>query len=404
MLRLLAALACAALLQAQQSPVEQAWALVAKGQRADAIQLLTKAVQSSPGNADARLLLGSLLQEAGRRDACLEQLSAAVKLRPTSAEAQNALGEAYMAFGEPQPARGPFEAAVKLDPRFATARVNLGAVLLDAGEIDKAAAQLDRAIALMGHTPDAAYPLYLRAKAYTSQNQIEQAAAALRQAINLQPDFAEAWSDLGSAQKSLGDDTGALDDFRRAADLKPDDSVAQTRLAAEYLSLGQAHQAVPHFQAALQSAPEDQSALNGLQRALREDGQEQQANAVKKRLVDLLRAKDKADQDSLTAIRLNNEGANLEKARNLRGALDKYRSAHQLFPGHVGIQVNYAIALLRLGEWKEGLAQLRDAAQREPGDPKLKAALDDALRQAPVEFGGLGQSRSPSGYSKDHDK
>ena len=402
MVRLLAALACAALLEAQQSPVEQAWALVAKGQRSEAIQLLTKVVQSSPGNADARLLLGSLFQVAGQRDACLEQLNAAVKLRPGSAEAQNALGEAYMAFGEPQLARGPFESAVARDPGFATAHVNLAAVLLQAGETDKAAAHLDRAIALMGHTQDAAYPLYLRAKAYSGRNEIEQAAAALRQAINLQPDFAEAWSDLGSARKALGDDAGALDAFRRAADLKPDDDVAQTRLATEYLSLGQAHQAIPHFQAALKSAPDDQSALNGLQRALREDGQEQQANEVKKRLLNLLRAKDKADQDSLTAIRLNNEGADLEKAGNLRGAADKYGRAHQLFPDHVGIQVNYAIALLRLGQWKEGLALLRDAVRREPGDPKLKAALDDALRQAPVEFGGLGQTRSASGYSKDH--
>lgn len=403
MVRLLAALACAALLEAQQTPIEQAWSLVGKGQRTEAVQLLTKVVQSSPRDADARLLLGSLLQEAGERDQCLEQLNAAVKLRPASAEAQNALGEAYLAFGEPQLARGPFESAVARDPRFGTAQVNLGAVLLEAGEMDKAAAHLDRAIALMGHTQDAAYPLYLRAKVYTSQNKLEHAAAALRQAVNLQPDLAEAWSDLGRARKALGDDAGALDAFRRAADLKPDDDVAQTRLATEYLSLGQAHLAVSHFQAALRSAPDDQSALNGLQRALREDGQERQANEAKKKLLDLLRAKDKADQDSLTAIRLNNEGANLEKAGNLRAAADKYRGAHQLDPSHVGIQVNYAVALLRLGEWKEGLALLRDAARREPGDPKLKAALDDALRQAPVEFGGLGQAHTASGYSKDHD-
>jgi tetratricopeptide (TPR) repeat protein len=394
MVRLLALLACAGLLEAQRGPVEQAWDLVAKGQRAEAIQLLTRRVQSTPNDAEARLLLGSLFQEAGQRDACLEQLNAAVRLRPASAEAQNALGEAYQSFGEPQQARGPFERAVALNPRFAAAHVNLAAVLLEADQAKTAAPHLDQAIRLMGQTPDAAYPLYLRAKIYTAGNEAEQAAAALRKAVTLRPDFAEAWSDLGMARKALGDDSGALEALQRAAEAAPNDGVAQTRLAAEYLSQGNAHLAVAHFQAALKAAPDDQSALNGLLRALREDGQEQQANEAKKKLVALLEAKDKADQDSLAAIRLNNEGTSFEKAGNLKAAADKYRTAHQLDPKHVGIQLNYAVALLRLGDWKEGLAQLRDAVHREPGDPKLKAALDDALRQAPVEFGGQGQTRT----------
>lgn len=393
MVRLLALLVCAGLLEAQRGPVEQAWDLVAKGQRAEAIQLLTKRVQSAPNDADARLLLGSLFQEAGQRDACLDQLHAAVKLRPSSAEAQNALGEAYQSFGESQQARGPFERAVALDPRFAVAHVNLAAVMLEADQAKAAATHLDQAIRLMGQTADAAYPLYLRAKIFSAGNSKEEAAAALGKAVKLRPDFAEAWSDLGMARKALGDDAGALAALRRATEANADDGVAQTRLASEYLSQGNAHLAVPHFRAALQASPDDQSALNGLQRALREDGQEQQANEVKKKLVELLQAKDKADQDSLAAIRLNNEGTSFEKAGNLKAAADKYRTAHQLDPKHVGIQLNYAVVLLRLGDWKEGLAQLRDAVHREPRDPKLKAALEDALKQAPVEFGGQGQTR-----------
>ena len=53
--------------------------------------------------------------------------------------------------------------------------------------------------------------------------------------------------------------------------------------------------------------------------------------------------------------------------------------------------MNFAIALLRLGRWKEGLAELREAVRREPDNALWRAALDDALAQAPVEFGGKGQ-------------
>ncbi|MGD0577872.1 MAG: hypothetical protein ABSC08_02980, partial [Bryobacteraceae bacterium] len=42
-----------------------------------------------------------------------------------------------------------------------------------------------------------------------------------------------------------------------------------------------------------------------------------------------------------------------------------------------------AVALLRIGRWKEGLAELHECLTRDPANPKLKAAWDDAIRQAP---------------------
>jgi tetratricopeptide (TPR) repeat protein len=394
MLRSFLAIALAALLQAQSQPVEQAWDLLAKGQRPEAIRLLEKTIQENPRQADARLLLGSVLMEEGRREESIAQLREAVRLQPNSAEAQNALGEACNAFDDPKSARAAFEKAVDLDPKLAVAHVNLGMVLLHAGEMDTAAVHLDRAIALVGHAQDAAYPLYLRAKIYTQRGQVEKASRALKEAVSLQPDFSEAWSDLGSARKILLDDAGALTAFKRAVEINPADAVAQGRLGTQYLDAGQAHAAVVHFEDAVRLSPSDQAALNGLQRALREDGQEPQADEVKKKLAELLRAKDKSDQNSLIAVRLNNEGAALEKAGNLRQAVEKYRQASALDPEHNGVRVNLAVALLRLGQWKEGLALLRDAARRDPNNAVLKAALDDALMQAPVEFGGPGKSRT----------
>jgi len=394
--RFLAAMAVASLLEAQRQPVEQAWDLLANGDRPQAIRLLEKAIQDNPRQADARLLLGSVLMEEGRREESIAQLREAVRLRPNSAEAQNALGEAYNAFDDPKSARACFEKSVELDPKLAVARANLGSVLLQAGEMDAAAIHLDRAIALLGHSGDAAQPLYFRAKIYTERGQVEKASKALAEAVSLRPDFAEAWSDLGNARKTMLDDAGALSAFKRAVEISPADAVAQARLGTQYLAAGQAHAAVEHFKEAARLSPSDQATLNGLQRALREDGQEQRADEVKKKLAELLRAKDKSDQNSLIAIRLNNEGAALEKAGRLPEAVEKYRQASALDPEHNGVRVNLAVALLRLGQWKEGLALLREAVKREPSNAVLKAALDDALTQAPVEFGGQGKSRTAS--------
>ncbi|MFN7994390.1 MAG: tetratricopeptide repeat protein [Bryobacteraceae bacterium] len=383
------------LLFAQRAPVEEAWSLLRKGDRPQAIRLLYSIVKSNPRDADARLLLGSVLQEEGNRTESIAQLSEAVRLRPGSAEAQNALGEAYNAFGDPKSARAPFEKAVELNPKFAPAQVNLGMVLVEAGEWDSAATHLDRGLALMGNKPDAAYPHYLRAKVCTAQNQVPKAVEHLKTAVALRADFAEAWSDLGDARKTLLDDSGALAAFERAVSLSPDDAVAQTRLGSEYLDEGKAHLAVEHLEIAVRLDPKNQSTLYNLQRAYREDGQDEKADGVKKKLAEILREKDRADQTLLAGIHLNNQGADLEKAGNLREAREKYEAALKLLPDHNGIRVNFAVALLRLGEWKQGLQELREAVRREPGNALWKAALDDALTQAPVEFGGKGQSHSP---------
>jgi Flp pilus assembly protein TadD len=84
-------------------------------------------------------------------------------------------------------------------------------------------------------------------------------------------------------------------------------------------------------------------------------------------------------------VRLNNEGAALEKSGDLAGAVGKYREAAQLAPDHNGIRVNYAVALLRTGQWTEGLNLLHEAAKREPANAQIQTALRDALSQAPPQ-------------------
>src|SRR5262245_59309914 len=89
-----AAMAVLSLAYGQRSPVETAWALIAKGQRAQAVVLLRDTIKAHPDDADARLLLGSILMEQGEQAESIAQLKEAARLRPKSAEAQNALGEA----------------------------------------------------------------------------------------------------------------------------------------------------------------------------------------------------------------------------------------------------------------------------------------------------------------------
>ncbi len=120
--------------------------------------------------------------------------------------------------------------------------------------------------------------------------------------------------------------------------------------------------------------------------ALRRDGREDEAREVGARLAALIRKKDERYQNNLTANRLNNEGVKLQQAGDLRGALAKFSAAHELYPEYPEdglFHFNMAVALLRLGRWKEGLAALHECIVRDPENSKLKEVWDDAMRQAP---------------------
>ncbi len=387
--RTLVVLACCCGLQAQPSAkltaiTDAARKLMANGVRPQAIQMLGEAVRVNPNYGEARLLLGMALDEEGRSSEAIEQLTEAVRLNPSSAEAHNALGEAFNNVNELAPARTEFERAVQLDPNLAQAHVNLGMVLAQTSELASAAAHLDRALTMLGRQPEAALAHYLRAKVHTDLGEVEQASADLKEAVRLKPDFAEAWSDLGQARRTLQDDAGALAAFKRAVALSPSDPVALTRLGAEYLHQGQVKPAIVHLEKAYGIDPKDQTTLNSLNTALRQDGQMERARQIKQKLLEVLRARDLNTQNQLNAARSNNDGVALEKAGDLRGALEKYRAAVALDPQHVELRVNLAVALLKLGQWKEGLTQLREARRQAPNDPVLKAAWDDAIAQAPA--------------------
>lgn len=385
MKRLPIVLACAGLLLGQaKTSVERAWNLAANGQREQAVVLLQSVVKSNPADADARLLLGSLLMEAGQGPDAIAQLTEAVRLRPRSAEAQNTLGEAYSSVGDFKTACEPFEKAVALKPDFGVAQMNLGEALFNSGDLVASAEHLDRAIKLLGSSEDAAYAHYLRAKLYSAHAALPNAVQQLQQAIAIKPRFPQAWSDLGQARKDLLDDAGALAAFERAVELAPDDPVAQYRLGAEYLDADKTNVALEHLEIAYRLAPADQSTLNALQRALRAEGRTKEADDIKDRLSELLRKRDELNEKAVAAADLNNEGASLQKSGDLQGALKKYEAAVVLAPENVPMRVNYAVALLRLGQWTNGLNELHQALLLNPADVKIQQALKQALAQAPV--------------------
>jgi tetratricopeptide (TPR) repeat protein len=134
--------------------------------------------------------------------------------------------------------------------------------------------------------------------------------------------------------------------------------------------------------------PDDRAVLYSLSRALRNNGQTEEAKAVEGKLLGILRSSDKLRENSLEATRLNNEGVELEKSGNLSAALEKYTAALELDPLHGGYRRNLALGLCRLGQWDQGIAELREVLRQNPDDEVTTKALYIAMEQATASKAG----------------
>jgi len=364
-----------------QRSIERAKHLLEKGSRNEAIDVLRKIIREKPQNADAHLLLGTALALIPEPSQALQALRQAVALRPAFAPGHFTLGTALARFTDLDGAKQMFEKAIELDPQFADAHSSLALVLAQRKEFAAARQHLVRAIKIQKGSPTAANTHYLLAKVLIEENRYPEALQELDAAIKLNPTNAEAYLSRGLLKKKLLDDQGALRSFERAVQFTPDNPVAQHQLGVGYLRADKASEAVLHLRKASELKPEDRSHLYQLCRALQRAGRSEEATECEQRLSIMVRTQLAADSD-LMAGRLNNEGVELEKLGKVEAALEKYRSAVELDPLNTLFRRNFALALCRLEQWDEAIAELKDVIRADPEDIKAAQGLYIALESA----------------------
>ena len=71
----------------------------------------------------------------------------------------------------------------------------------------------------------------------------------------------------------------------------------------------------------------------------------------------------------------------MEKKGDIKEALEKYRQAEDLDPGHGTFLLNHGLALCRLGRWKDGIAEIREVAEENPDNTEAARDLYIAMDQ-----------------------
>jgi len=132
-----------------------------------------------------------------------------------------------------------------------------GTLLAQGGRLDEAIAALRQAVALR---PDLAEAHFNLGSAYRDRGNAAHALEAYRRAVELRPAWADAQLALGTVLRELGELGAAVEHLSRAAALQPDLAEAHMELGHACTPTGDWRAAVSHFQRAIALRPDDAKA------------------------------------------------------------------------------------------------------------------------------------------------
>lgn len=172
----------------------------ARGDLSKAEENFRRAIDKKPDYADARNNLGIVLSGRKAWDEAIREFEAAAGnvMYTTPERAYFNLGETYRVKGEPANAEGAYRKAVRANERYAPAYISLSSVLGGQGKWEAAAVVLSRCVELL-------------------------------------PDYAPGWMELGRVQARLSRPAEALKSFHTVLSVSSDPELRKQ--AAGYVTL-----------------------------------------------------------------------------------------------------------------------------------------------------------------------
>lgn len=245
-----------------------------------------------PDDANFLCLSARALTRLGRLDEATRDIDKALSLFPEFERAHEARGDLLIAKGELPAASEAFEEALRLDPSRQPTRMKLGRLFMRMGHVDKARAlrgeflrlgqdnqDIVRAVNLekeeklveaeriyrdiLRRHPDNVSAMRLWARLGTRQQRYQDAEVLLKRAVEVAPDFNQAWADLVTVQYEQQKLEEAAESAKRLIRLDPRVPNGYLLLASARASAGFHHDALRAFDDALAINPKHVGALCG---------------------------------------------------------------------------------------------------------------------------------------------
>ena len=254
----------------------------AQGRRSIAIETLNLAIEKFPTHPGVHQVLGTFLSAVDRTNEATEHFRCAVLLNEKSVSAQTALGITLSNSGKHAEAIEHFLKVVDIQPNDLTAHHNLGFAFAKNGQYQEALPHFKRA-ADSGHLAS-----IKMAAAFIAEFQgMREARPYFEQAVQLAPEDADAWEQLGSHFAICKEPEKAIECYTRA--IAADDKNPRTHelVAATLADLGRWEEAERPMRRAFELAPENAQINRNLVAVLANLGRFDEATELLRRLIDL---------------------------------------------------------------------------------------------------------------------
>jgi len=213
----------------------QALAAHRAGQLDLAASLYRQILSHSKKQFAPRHLLGVIEGQRGNLAEGVRQISKAIKLDPNSADAYLNLGRMQGELGELSNAERSLRKALALNPANPLAAGNLAAVLRRLGRFEEALACVD---AVLARESNNVIAIINRANILFDLDRLGEAKAVYQHALSLNQDDAQAWLGLGVTENRLKNPEGAVAALKRAAALMPGSLEAWLSLGHAFETMG----------------------------------------------------------------------------------------------------------------------------------------------------------------------
>jgi len=193
-----------------------------KGDLDAALAGARKVAADAPQSGEAQLQLGRILLRKNDFDGAAAALQKAAQLLPNSADAHAYLGTAYQYVRKTPEALAEYKKAVELAPSNLDYRTTYGLLLGIGGQYEQGATELKKVISSPGYKDEAAYVNLGWIYRNMTPAQTQEAVAAYKKALEIDPKSVQAALGLGwaySYSKSYDESIAA---FQKAMELDPD--------------------------------------------------------------------------------------------------------------------------------------------------------------------------------------
>jgi len=247
----------------------------------ESVKLNAKNIEAIYGLSEALTAQGISTAGEANDEAAMPLLNEAVKLDPKNAAAFAKIGEIDDSKGRNAEAIANYEKAFAIDPGFTSVLLPLGLahakaknyveaetyltiaeasglatnearlaradIMLKQDRHQEAIAMIDRVIA---SEPSNVSAIYARANALDAAGQKDQAIAGYQSAVQIDPNYAPAWLQIGVGAYNKGDYNGAVAAYLNVIRIEPTNYEAQANLASSYRQLERYPEANAAYKAA----------------------------------------------------------------------------------------------------------------------------------------------------------